>query len=199
MSKSMQLMERLVDAFAEDLELWQRDHDEAMQYMDAENMIRLSIGIFEAIDDTCKHIRIECERALANGESGQLEETAFLRQQAAQLYIRLIDWFKVYEEVIDNLRNKGFEVAGAERFLGCLKEADRFVKRWRDEQDEAMKLRAQWMREAGMPEEEIREHCDQNRYPADLQQEKENVRAKAILAELQPTTEQWQRIARNCS
>lgn len=53
-------------------------------------------------------------------------------------------------------------------------------------QAQALAMRAKWMRRLGMSEEEIAEKCDPARYPADLQEEAENLRALGIDVQFTP-------------
>ena len=194
MCHCMQLMDRLVGTFEENVEQWAVGADGAIQCRDVENLLGLGIGFFELIDDTCNRIR----HASGNGPPQQLAdaETAaiLLKQETTALFARFLKPCALIESALRNLRNQGGDIDGAERFLGCLHEAENHVRRWEAEQTAAMKLRAQWLRESGMPDEEIREFCDPEKYPADLQQEQENVRAMAKLPALQPTAQQWERL-----
>jgi hypothetical protein len=45
------------------------------------------------------------------------------------------------------------------------------------DQDQALKIRATWMRDLGLPAEEIAEFCNPDLYPANLEEECENLRA----------------------
>jgi hypothetical protein len=53
-------------------------------------------------------------------------------------------------------------------------------------QSQALAMRATWMRRLGMSEEEIAEKCDPARYPADLQEEAENLLALGIDVQFTP-------------
>ena len=50
--------------------------------------------------------------------------------------------------------------------------------------DNAMKVRAIWMREMGLSEAEVQEFCNPGKYPADLQEEIENLSASERLQNL---------------
>src|SRR5206468_9283567 len=61
---------------------------------------------------------------------------------------------------------------------------------------EAMQLRATWMRAQGLSESEIREFCDPERFPADLETERANVAALRNLRDVELSREELQQIAR---
>jgi hypothetical protein len=106
-------------------------------------------------------------------------------------YERLCKSFRHCEATIAALRKQGCDVDSAEQFLGCMRDAEHAIRRWRDEQSKAMKLRAAWMLAKGLSEEEIAEYCDPEKYPTGLREEEENLRASETLRQMPSAQDFW--------
>jgi hypothetical protein len=181
MQPSLKLLHGLTGVFEEHSVHWQRNHDEAIQCLDLEEIIRIGIRIYDILaDNAIVTRRISDEVA----QSGRFDGIILLKD-VMMLYD---DWCiasKRFEEAIRVLREKGYEIRGSDQFLGCMLDAERNYARWHADQVKAMHLRATWMRSAGLSEEEIAEHCDLKQFPADLAEEQKNIIAQSEMANAQ--------------
>ena len=177
MKSSFELLRRLTDAFEDHSGNRQCNHDDANQCSDVEETIHIGVRIFDIVVDVARAYRRLADEQLRNGDFDGI----ILLKDEALVYHQWVIAAKGYEDTIHALGKKGCEVRGSDQFLGCIRDAERNYERWRMEQERAMLLRATWMRASGLSEEEIKEHCNPEHYPADLAEEQKNIIAQAEL------------------
>jgi hypothetical protein len=190
---SIQLIDGLVGAFEKHVDAWHRERVDAAQCLDIENTIRTGVWLFDNVREVYSRLRgaagAEGETKTANQDERMLTKNEILE------YERLCKSFKHCEQTIASARAQGLEVDNAEQFLGCMRDAEHAIHKWRHEQDKAMKLRAEWLRAQGLPEEEIADLCDPEKHPGDMLEEEENLRAAQTITQMPGARELWARHA----
>ena len=185
MNASVGLIHDFVGVFEQGAS-WKRDHLDAMEGKDVEEIIAVGIRMHTTLCDALAILR---EMSL-KAEPENVDYLLYTKEQA-NLNRAFCRSFRPLEQTICRLRGDGHDVRGADQFLGCLRDAERSFNQWQADQEKALKMRATWMRARGISEEEIAEHCDPECYPADLQEEEENIRAQENMKKMPKSEELW--------